>query len=205
MYFIHLWYFIHLEKYILFLIGWHYSRYRNKNGWSWKGSLEVRRFLVPPSVCFLFVFEFGQEQLVHPCRAPENFIYFCIWWHGTLFNLRQSFNMKHSLGPPSLQDLISWDFFEQTLKMLKSVLTKSVIVGLLFTLLSPPRFLNCSQGCLWLSDAQQAPHFQCLWGLWELSFQKDFVISVIQEPPGLLMPVVLFLQEITSQFTFSLN
>lgn len=87
----------------------------------------------------------------------------------------------------------------------ESVLTKSVIVSLLFTLLSAPRCLNCSQGCLWLSGAQEAPHFQCLWGLWELSFQKDFVVSVIQEPPGLLMPVVLFLQEITSQFTFSLN
>lgn len=98
----------------------------------------------------------------------------------------------------------------RSLKMLESVLTTTMTVSLIFPLLSAPRFLNSSQGRLWLSDAQQAPHCLCLWGPAELissdsCMEKDVLISVIQELPGLLMPVVLSFQEITSQFIFSLN
>lgn len=44
---------------------------------------------LPPSVCFLFVFECGQEFLVHPHRPPGIFACLNILWDRTLLSLEE--------------------------------------------------------------------------------------------------------------------
>lgn len=68
--------------------------------------------------------------------------------------MRRSFYMKQISWACLPSEASSPEIIlSRSLKMLKLVLTRSIIVSSLFTLLSAPRLLNSSQGCLWLSDS----------------------------------------------------
>lgn len=63
---------------------------------------------LPP--CFLFVFEFAQELLVHPCRPLVLFAWLLLCWDASLLSLEEMIHGDEPvfLGPSSLQGFISW-------------------------------------------------------------------------------------------------
>lgn len=149
------WYFIHLEKYILFLIGWCYSRYRNKEWLKLEGDSGDQETLGSTLYLLSFCLWVWPGTACSSMQVSWHFfllLYLMAWMEPSLTWMRQSFNKKQiswALLPSEVSSPES--FLSRSLRMLQSVLTKSIIVSLLFTFLSAPRFLNSSQGCLWLS------------------------------------------------------
>lgn len=116
-------------------------------------------------VFFLFVFEFCQEQLVHPRRPSNIFACFllieigCFWvWRWWPLNINQL-----SWATVPSRALSYGTLPSKTLKRPKSALLKFGIVILLFTLFPLLRILN-SIICLQPSQPQGAPPCQCAWG-----------------------------------------
>ena len=91
--------------------------------------------LFPQLVCFLFIFEFGQELLVHPHRPPSTFARFPAFQGGLFFDLEVI--LEHQ--PALLARVIS---HETLSSRLKAALLKSWVVIQLFALFLHLGILN---------------------------------------------------------------
>lgn len=206
------WYFMLLEKYILFLTGWCYSRYRNKEWLKLEGASGGQERLGGGSTLYLLSFHLW----VWPGAACSStqvswhfflLLYLTAWMKPSLTWMRQPFNKKQILGPSFLPRSQLLRLFWADLWGCCNLFSQNPSLWACF---SPFFLLPGSWTPAKAAFDFQMPNKPLTVGAYELqqnsaSCLEDFIISVIQEPPGLLLPVALSLQERTSQFTFSLN
>lgn len=200
------WYFIHLGKYALPVIGWHYSRYRNKEWLKLEGTSAGQEMF--GSTLYLIIFYlslFRNSLFIHAGLQTFLSALFHTFdgMEPSLTGMKRSFNMKQiswALLPSKASSPET--FFEQISEDAKVCTHKIHHCELVFHL------PFCSQ----VPELQpRLPlTFRFIVGVYEVhqnsaSCLEHFMSSVIQESPGVLIPVVLSLQEINSQFTFSLN
>lgn len=121
--------------------------------------------LLPPCVYFLFMFEFGQELLVHQCRPLGIFTWLLMYWDGAFWSLdkmilESSFLGQGPLGPyPKAlfqaviwrkQNLVSWS------SGLWAYFSSSSLSSGYWT---PPFHHHCSQGIALTFTSPMRPSF----------------------------------------------
>lgn len=109
-----------------------------------------------------FVFEFGQEVLVHPSQPPGIFV-----WHGICWN-RTPLSFTGLSLPP--RPYLIWLFWADLWRC-QSLFSWSPGLWTCFSFSflhweswTPVSSDHHSQVCLWLSHSQQSCHCWCMWG-----------------------------------------
>lgn len=164
-------------------------------------------WLFPASISLLFVSAFGQELLVHPLCPPGNFARLHIGWNETLLSLEQV-TFEYELAFFPTRALSHTTLLSRSLEMSNFVLLKPGIESFVFTpflalrnlnptiLLQPrlPLIFTFPAIPSLLAYMRSVMINSPCW----LFYHLEMINCALQEPPGLLMPVVFSLQQIIS-------